>query len=603
MFSLAERQKTQRRIEELSENRLEGFTPDYEGLKAVHKYIFQDAYEWAGKSRAEEVTIQGDTFTPELMDTWTRRGKDGEITAFFQGSKELEVEAPIQINRHAQIFDRAESQGTLDVPKFSELAADMVEDMNFAHAFADGNGRAMRGFLVQLGRSRGINIDLDAHSKEHWISASILSSEAMPQTMISLIENSASIMTTEQKISWEKSSVKVEPAIRLEEQQGLYKTIKSAFGLGEEKQNNVGAEEEALESSAVLELETPTKAIDIKLVEDLVIKKLQNPNFELNKADMALWREGFDSLSEDMSDLALWEPEIKEAIEDYEMLKGVDGNTDYLLPLTDPEHPEHLAELPEYTIEEEQQFAQNIKDAGDRVERLKAGLEKDLNRQVKKLDIQRQATPTTKQKIGQDILESYNAVINKGAPIESLRETMIEGYKSALDNSIEDFAFYGPNAPKELGAASALNPYLTSELMTAQAAVDKIDRVQGALRSDKPKNITTDQMQDLKSSAQNNVYGQAFLAAAARISPTFMRFYAQTQALTQFLVPTTVTAAKISNEQIDAAMKGPEMDRKTASLKEKIEAIYKNPEQAFNKAVELATNPDISRPPRAHSLM
>ena len=480
MFSLVESGKTQDRTRELEENRLENFTPDYDGLKAVHKFIFQDTYEWAGKTRAEEVTIQGQTFTPEPTDTWTRRGQDGEITAFFQGSKELQTEAPIQINRHAPLFQAAAGQGKLDIPKFAELAADMIEDMNYAHPFADGNGRAMRGFVVQLGRSHGINIDLSTSTKEHWIRASIMSAEAMPQTMISLIEKAASEMTQEQKLQSEMSSVKFDAAVRLEEQRGIFDRVKSAIGLvSDTPSKEIGA--------------TPEKA----------------------------------SLGEE---------------------------------------------------------AKMVENSGVGLGIQSPGQQSALN-----------TAEQMKQEIGEDILGSFQSVQNGAAPIESLRATMTTAYQASIDNSIGDFAFYGPNAPKELGAAAALNPKLTAELMTAQAAVDTINQVQPALRADKPKDISQEQMQNLKTSSQNNVYGDVFLQAAARVSPTFMRFYIQTAGLIAPLVPSVETPERLSNEQIDTSlMKGDELKTATAKLEASIGSIYQNPDMAFKKAMDLAKNPDLN---------
>jgi len=40
------------------------FTISYTGYKALHRHLFGDLYEWAGKSRAELTTIEGRVFQP-----------------------------------------------------------------------------------------------------------------------------------------------------------------------------------------------------------------------------------------------------------------------------------------------------------------------------------------------------------------------------------------------------------------------------------------------------------------------------------------------------------------------------------------------------------
>ena len=191
LFGLIELQKGQDRLEELEGSRLEGFTPDFEGLRAVHKHIFQDIFEWAGLTRAEQVTIAGETFTPKLLETWTRRDSNGNIVAYFQGSKDLMREAPLQINRHTEKFDAAKESGLLTLAAFAELAADMVEDINYQHPFADGNGRAMRSFVVQLGWLHGYQVDFSGATKKGWISACISSAEGNVEPMIALLETAS----------------------------------------------------------------------------------------------------------------------------------------------------------------------------------------------------------------------------------------------------------------------------------------------------------------------------------------------------------------------------------------------------------------------------
>ena len=50
----AEKELTYIRLQELQENPITGEF-DFSHLKAIHRYIFQDIYEWAGRPRTVEI--------------------------------------------------------------------------------------------------------------------------------------------------------------------------------------------------------------------------------------------------------------------------------------------------------------------------------------------------------------------------------------------------------------------------------------------------------------------------------------------------------------------------------------------------------------------
>lgn len=54
----AEKQLTFVRLQELQRNPLEG-SFDFDHLKAIHRYIFQDLYDWAGQERTVEIGKDG----------------------------------------------------------------------------------------------------------------------------------------------------------------------------------------------------------------------------------------------------------------------------------------------------------------------------------------------------------------------------------------------------------------------------------------------------------------------------------------------------------------------------------------------------------------
>ena len=52
------------KVAEARDKPVSGFTADLAGLKAAHKVLFQDMWEWAGHTRNERVTIDGTSFKP-----------------------------------------------------------------------------------------------------------------------------------------------------------------------------------------------------------------------------------------------------------------------------------------------------------------------------------------------------------------------------------------------------------------------------------------------------------------------------------------------------------------------------------------------------------
>ena len=117
-----------------------GFTPDMAGLKATHRHLFGQMYEWAGQTRGESVTIDGETFKP--ADHILSKGgtQFGPASLSEQG-------LPNELAKHRGTLDALHKGGTLTQEKWAELTADQVGMVNHAHPFRDGNGRTMRRFI------------------------------------------------------------------------------------------------------------------------------------------------------------------------------------------------------------------------------------------------------------------------------------------------------------------------------------------------------------------------------------------------------------------------------------------------------------------------
>lgn len=133
-----EEQLTKKRAVELFENKLlSGFeVGTYKGLQQIHQYLFQDVYDFAGKTRTVNIAKGGFRFAP-LM--------------YLDVALENISKMP---------------QKTID-----EIIEKYVE-MNIAHPFREGNGRSTRIWLDQiLKKELAIVVDWSLIDKEDYLSA------------------------------------------------------------------------------------------------------------------------------------------------------------------------------------------------------------------------------------------------------------------------------------------------------------------------------------------------------------------------------------------------------------------------------------------------
>jgi cell filamentation protein len=139
-----EYEQTKLRIEELRENPIPGKF-DLEHLKAIHAHVFQDLYEWAGKTRTVNISKNGDAFAR---------------SAFIES-------AGRQLG--AAIAKENNLQG-LEKPQLVERLAHYYSDWNALHPFREGNGRTTRELIGQIAREAGYELDQTRidNSKDQW---------------------------------------------------------------------------------------------------------------------------------------------------------------------------------------------------------------------------------------------------------------------------------------------------------------------------------------------------------------------------------------------------------------------------------------------------
>ncbi|BCN66504.1 cell filamentation protein Fic (plasmid) [Prescottella equi] len=100
-------------------------TYDLVHLQAVHRYLFQDVFEWAGELRTVGIEKAGESFIPPL-----------------------DIARPVahvadEIARTDQLRGVADAQ-------LPDRLAYLYDYINFAHPFREGNGRTQREFFDQL---------------------------------------------------------------------------------------------------------------------------------------------------------------------------------------------------------------------------------------------------------------------------------------------------------------------------------------------------------------------------------------------------------------------------------------------------------------------
>ena len=135
-------------------------------LKAIHRHLFQDVYEWAGHTRDERAALSdGTTATEPFL-----RKIDGK--PFMEGRFIGEA-----LDGIARKLAHADYLRGLTRGEFANRAADAMIDLNAVHPFREGNGRTQRVFIEALAREAGHQLDFSVVSRERMIQASIAGNE------------------------------------------------------------------------------------------------------------------------------------------------------------------------------------------------------------------------------------------------------------------------------------------------------------------------------------------------------------------------------------------------------------------------------------------
>lgn len=123
---------------------------DLKHLQAIHKYLFQDVFPWAGEFRAVDISKGTSNFGPAMH---------------LHGALE---DALAKLKRESFLT-------ALTAPAFAQRAAFYLGEINAIHPFREGNGRTQREFIRQLALSAGHPLAWIGFTQAEMIEASIAS--------------------------------------------------------------------------------------------------------------------------------------------------------------------------------------------------------------------------------------------------------------------------------------------------------------------------------------------------------------------------------------------------------------------------------------------
>lgn len=150
-----------KRLKELDENPIK--ITNIENLFEIHKYLFQDIYDWAGKERVVEISKDGKQFFP--------------IGSFDRAYKYIN-----------SLIDEFNSLPRNNKKEIVSKLAEILDNVNYLHPFREGNGRAQREFIKLLALNKGLKLNLnppdDKTVFERYMQGTIESDESVLTSLI-----------------------------------------------------------------------------------------------------------------------------------------------------------------------------------------------------------------------------------------------------------------------------------------------------------------------------------------------------------------------------------------------------------------------------------
>lgn len=142
---------------------------DLNHLQAIHRHIFQDVYDWAGELRTVDISKGGSHF-----GNWQRIG--AYLDSVLRG-----------IAKESCLRELAPEQ-------FIARLAHYMSEINAAHPFREGNGRAQRAFCFQLAMEAGYFVDFENVSRDQMYSVMIASFNGDEAPLATLLNDITAII-------------------------------------------------------------------------------------------------------------------------------------------------------------------------------------------------------------------------------------------------------------------------------------------------------------------------------------------------------------------------------------------------------------------------
>ncbi|MBE6812647.1 MAG: cell filamentation protein Fic [Ruminococcaceae bacterium] len=133
----------------------------FEHFCFIHRFLFEDLYEWAGKLREVEMSKKGTKFA---------RSQDLASLCYA-------------------CFERLQENNCFCGLKYSDFVENIVDfycTLNLIHPFREGNGRTVRIFIAQLVRHCGYEINFSEINPDELMIATIHASNGIQQYLIDL---------------------------------------------------------------------------------------------------------------------------------------------------------------------------------------------------------------------------------------------------------------------------------------------------------------------------------------------------------------------------------------------------------------------------------
>lgn len=120
-------------------------------LQAIHRYLFQDVYPWAGEIRTVNISRSGQfpfAFAEQILNCMQKLSAD---------------------------LAREKHLAELPLAAFCRRGAYYFGELNAIHPFREGNGRSQREFIRQLARRNGFRVRWSQVDRPQMTAASRLS--------------------------------------------------------------------------------------------------------------------------------------------------------------------------------------------------------------------------------------------------------------------------------------------------------------------------------------------------------------------------------------------------------------------------------------------